>query len=218
MEASHARPMTAYAALCAAAVVVLAQGVTTTSPGLAESIAQVGDPVHRIAQPLRISNAVATSAGDQISEFGAQIGASVAQSVAPLIAPAPPAKPAVADQRSTGDARAKRELVTHTATAKQTTGAQAGKGAKGGGGASAPSDGASRDVLQRSGVSTPGQRIEARSERRTDRVEASADRRADRGSANADRRADRRADRASAKADRDAAKAERRAARAKHRR
>lgn len=209
MEASHARPMTAYAALCAAAVVVLAQGVTTTSPGLADSIAQVGDPVYRIAQPLRIS-AVATSAGERISDLGAQVGAHVAQSVAPLVAPAPPAppaKPAAADRRSTGDARGKRDLVTHTATAKQTTGEQADKGARGQGAAGAPSETGSRDVLQRSGVSTPVERIEARSERRADRVAASAD-----------RRADRRADRASAKADRDKAKAERRAARATHRR
>lgn len=215
MEASHARPMTAYAALCAAAVVVLAQGVTSTSPGLADSIAQVGDPAHRIAATIKISsNAVATSATQRLSAISAEIGADVAQTFAPLIAPAAPeTKPAAADQRSNGDARAKRGLVTHTATAKQRSGEHGGKGATG-----AQSDSATRDVLQRSGVSTPGERIEARSERRTDRVSASADRRSDRAAASADLRADRRADRASAKADRDAAKAERRAARAKHRR
>lgn len=54
MDATHARPMTAYAALCAAAVVVLAQGLNSSTP-VADAIAQTGRPAWSYAETVTMA-------------------------------------------------------------------------------------------------------------------------------------------------------------------
>lgn len=211
MEASHARPMTAYAALCAAAVVVLAQGVTSTNPGLADSIARVGDPARTFA--VRAASTIGMQATEQVSRLGAEIGARVSQDVAPLDTPEAPsttkASTGAAADGTRGDRGAQRTAATHTATGKQATAgkATAGKPTRQGGGGSATADSGTRDPLLRGGVLTPESRADAKADRRADRADARTERRADRAAAKADRQAERKADRA-----------DRKAARAKHRR
>lgn len=92
MDASHARPMTAYAALCAAAVVVLAQGVSSPGP-VADAIAQAGPPALGYAQTFTFA------ATEQVTRRVGDLSAAVAAtSAAPALA--------AAQQRSTGPARA----------------------------------------------------------------------------------------------------------------
>ena len=92
MDASHARPMTAYAALCAAAVVVLAQGVSSSGP-VADAIAQAGPPALGYAQTFTFA------ATEQITRRVGDLSTAVAAtSAAPALA--------AAQQRTTGGARA----------------------------------------------------------------------------------------------------------------
>lgn len=80
MDTTHARPMTAYAALCAAAVVVLAQGTSTSSSPVADAIAQAGPPAFTYAQ------AVTMAAAGQLSDSVREVGATIAStSVAPAL-------------------------------------------------------------------------------------------------------------------------------------
>lgn len=79
MNATHARPMTAYAALCAAAVVVLAQGVGTPDK-VADAVAQAGRPVSLIA------HSVTLTATEQLGARVTELGATVASTVVPSLA------------------------------------------------------------------------------------------------------------------------------------
>ncbi|GGO87979.1 hypothetical protein GCM10011584_13900 [Nocardioides phosphati] len=76
MNGSHARPMTAYAALCAAAVVVLAQGAH--APRVADAIAQAGPPVQLFVPTVTMAMA------DQVGGGLRDLSASIANSIAPV--------------------------------------------------------------------------------------------------------------------------------------
>jgi hypothetical protein len=76
MDATHARPMAAYAALCAAAVVVLAQGVGTSGT-VADAVAQAGRPASLIAR------SVTLTASEQISDQVSHLAASVVSTMVP---------------------------------------------------------------------------------------------------------------------------------------
>jgi hypothetical protein len=78
VNGTHARPLTAYAALCAAAVVVLAQGVGSPDP-VSEAVARAGRPVALYA------HTVTLTAADQVREGVNQLGAAVASTVLPAV-------------------------------------------------------------------------------------------------------------------------------------
>lgn len=98
MDASHARPMTAYAALCAAAVVVLAQGVSSPGP-VADAIAQAGPPAWRHAQIFTLASTGSAALG--VRDLSAAVATT---SVAPALAAAQQ-QMAARGQDSTGSAR-----------------------------------------------------------------------------------------------------------------
>ncbi|HSX69284.1 hypothetical protein [Nocardioides sp.] len=85
MDATHARPMTAYAALCAAAVVVLAQGLSTSTP-VADTIAQTGRPGWTYGAPVTLA---AKHLADRVGDLSTVV---VSAAVAPAVAAAPAAR------------------------------------------------------------------------------------------------------------------------------
>lgn len=103
MNGAHARPMTAYAALCAAAVVVLAQGVGSSSH-VADAVAHAGRPVSLYA------HTVTLAAAEQVQELGRDLGAAVASTIASTVAPV--TSPAQQPGSATRTAPARDRVVT----------------------------------------------------------------------------------------------------------
>lgn len=190
MDASHARPMTAYAALCAVAVVVLAQGVT------APEVPGVSDPLARAGEPALLFAPLYTLSAEGLGEIGGDVGRVVVRSVVAPVAPVVAAvAPGVERVATASDARRDKRRApaapAATTSAADTVVVESGRSG----------------VLERSRVLSPAGRAEAKEDRKADRAAASSHRKADRVAAKADR-----------KSERAAAKAQRQAARAKHRR
>lgn len=136
MNGSHARPMTAYAALCAAAVVVLAQSTGPSAP-VAEAVAQAGRPVTLLAAPVTMAMA------DQLGDGLRDVSASITSSLVPAVASAQHQA-----ARMTGHAAAPttaRRAATTTQVADPVTIAPATSGA----GSTSPSRVAQRTTVDR---------------------------------------------------------------------
>lgn len=204
MDARHARPMTAYAALCAVAVVVLAQGVTAPQvPGIADAVARAGQPAPLLANLGTIYTFSAQSLGDLGGDVGRTAARTMVTPVAPVIAAVAPGVERIA---TAGDSSREKRRATAKASATRSEAD------------SAVAVAGQPDALQRSRVLTPTGRADAKADRKADRAAASHDRKADRARASDHGKAQRAAAKADRKADRAAAKAQRQAARAKHRR
>jgi hypothetical protein len=181
VDATHARPMTAYAALCAVAAVVLAQGVSPSSPGIADAIARAGGPAQMVAP------AVTMSASAHVAGVGKRVAEAVVPVIVPVIAVVAPATREIASHaeaagvtvdsdkgRNGSSAQASADASTHTT---KTVGEPVTV-------AAAPTR-----VLERSHVLSPAQRERAREDRKADRAEQKADRKAQRATERAERRA-----------------------------
>ncbi|MDO7869067.1 hypothetical protein [Nocardioides jiangxiensis] len=79
MDASHARPLTAYAALCAAAVVVLVQGISPGNP-VADSVARAGGPA-----PMYDAVRSVSLAAKELGHVSSEVASAVAGTVVPAV-------------------------------------------------------------------------------------------------------------------------------------
>lgn len=180
MEARHARPLTAYVGMCAAAVVVLSQSIGPSEAGLADAIAHAGDPV-------AIVQTVTLSAVAGVAETSSDVAAVVAQAAVPVVLAVTNDRPAATTPGET----VHRVMTSHGGQPAPVSSSSSSSETTTGGSSGEPSFRTSGDRAER-GHHAKTNRDQRRSEHKTDRDSRRAQHKADRAERKQQQRAARR--------------------------